>query len=26
LPGMSFASLEQTREMHGEVDLRQVHL
>jgi hypothetical protein len=26
LPGMSFASLEQTREMLGEVDLRQVHV
>ena len=26
LPGMSFASLEQTREMQGEVDLRQVHV
>jgi 1-phosphofructokinase family hexose kinase len=26
LPGMSFASLDQTRHMHGEVDLRQVHM
>jgi 1-phosphofructokinase family hexose kinase len=26
LPGLNFASLEQTREMHAEVDLRQVHI
>jgi len=26
LPGMSFASLDQTKEMHGEIDLRQVHV
>ena len=26
LPGMNFASLEQTREMHDEISLRQVHV
>ncbi len=26
LPGMNFASLEQAREMHAEIDLRPVHM